>query len=240
MLFQMSLTRIFTIYIAQGIVWAVFLYLAIKILRRDKKRLNVVFAGFYISPVIGFSINFIYGPLTYVPLVLFLNYLTNFGIFYSPIFLVVFDLILLKSEKVINTTKQLLILAGFGIIMFCMIFFIITPGYGVIIENVGGNLTPVWSLPFFLYLVFAELIVTITIFYLSLLIYKKFQDETLKQKWKSFIYGFLCLIVFMYGIFVSNWLNDPIFRIGMGLTGIILAVISAFLIYRGVGRQLEK
>jgi hypothetical protein len=237
MLYQMSLTRIFTIYIAQGIVFAVFLYLAIKILRRDKKRLNVIFAGFYISPVIGFFINFIYGPLTYVPLVLFLNYLTNFGIFYSPIFLVVFDLILLKSEKVINTAKQALILVGFGIVMFCMIFFIITPGYGVTLDE---TLTPVWSVPFFLYLVFTELIVTITIFYLSLLIYKKFQDEALKQKWKSFIYGFLCLIVFMYGIFVSNTLNIPTFRIGMGLTGIILAIISAFLIYRGVGRQLEK
>ena len=238
----MSLTRIFTIYIAQGIVFAVFLYLAIKILRRDKKRLNVIFAGFYISPVIGFFINFIYGPLTYeyVPIILFLNYLTNFGIFYSPIFLVVFDLILLKSEKVINTAKQALILVAFGIVMFCMIFFIITPGYGVTIVNEGGNLTPVWSIPFFLYLVCTELIVTITIFYLSLSIYKKFQDETLKQKWKSFIYGFLCLIVFMYGIFVSNWLNNPTFRIGMGLTGIILAIISAFLIYRGVGRQLEK
>ena len=235
----MSLTRIFTIYIAQGIVFVVFLYLAIKILRRDKKRLNVIFAGFYISPVIGLFINFIYGPLTYVPLVLFLNYLTNFGIFYSPILLVVFDLILLKSEKVINTTKQILILVGFGIIMFCMIFFIIT-NYGVEIVNEGGNLTPVWFIPFFLYLVFVELIVTIIIFYLSLLIYKKFQDEALKQKWKSFIYGFLCLIIFMYGIFVSNTLNNSTFRIVMGGIGVILAIIAAFLIYRGVGRQLEK
>jgi hypothetical protein len=237
MLYQMSITRFFTIYIAQGIVFAVFLYLAIKILRRDKKRLNIIFAGFYISPVIGFFINFLYGPMTYVPLILFLNYLTNFGIFYSPIFLVVFDLILLKSEKVINTAKQALILVVFGVVMFCMIFFIITPGYGVTLDE---NLSPVWSLPFFWYLTGAELIVTITIFYLSLLIYKKFQDETLKQKWKSFIYGFLCLTVFMYGVFLSNTLNNPTFRIGMGLTGIILAIISAFLIYRGVGRQLEK
>jgi hypothetical protein len=237
MLYQMSITRFFTIYIAQGIVFAVFLYLAIKILRRDNKRLNIIFAGFYISPVIGFFINFLYGPMTYVPLILFLNYLTNFGIFYSPIFLVVFDLILLKSEKVINTAKQALILVVFGVVMFCMIFFIITPGYGVTLDE---NLSPVWSLPFFWYLTGAELIVTITIFYLSLLIYKKFQDETLKQKWKSFIYGFLCLTVFMYGVFLSNTLNNPTFRIGMGLTGIILAIISAFLIYRGVGRQLEK
>jgi len=233
----MSFTRFLTIYVAQGIVFAVFLYLAIKILRRDKKRLNVIFAGFYISPVIGFFINFIYGPLTYEPLILFLNYLTNFGIFYCPIFLVVFDLILLKSEKVINTTKQALILAAFGIVMFCMIFFIITPGYGVTLD---ANLSPVWSLPFFLYLTCAELVITITIFYLSFQIYKKFQDEEIKQKWKSFIYGFSCLIVFMYGIFISNLLNISTFRIVMGLIGIILAVISAFLIYRGVGKQLEK
>ena len=239
MLYQLTLTRIFTIYIAQGIVWAVFLFLAIKILRRDKKRLNVIFAGFYISPVIGFSINFIYGPLTDQAIVLFLNFLTNFGIFYSPIFLVVFDLILLKSEKVINTAKQAIILVVFGVVMFGMFFFLITPGYGVTL-NPSTNWSPEWSFPFFMYLVSAELVVTIAILYLSLVIYKKFEDQTLKQKWKSFIYGFFCLIVFMYGIFISNLLGIPIFRTIMGLIGIILAIISAFLIYRGVGKQLGK
>ena len=99
MYFQLTPGRIITVYIAQGVILLAFLYLAIRILLRDRKRLNVIFAGLYISPAIGVLINFIYAPLTDPSIVLILNFFTNFGFFYAPIFIVVFDLILLKSEK---------------------------------------------------------------------------------------------------------------------------------------------
>ena len=44
-LLQLSIGRFLTVYIAQGVVIAIFLYLAIKILLRDRKRLNNIFAG---------------------------------------------------------------------------------------------------------------------------------------------------------------------------------------------------
>ena len=237
-LFQLTAMRFITIYIAQGFIFAFFLFLAIKILKRDRKRLNVIFSGFYISPVIGFLVNFIYGPMTDVNLVLLLNFVTNFGIYYSAIFLVVFDLILLKSEKVITTAKQTLILLGYGIAMFCMIFFLFIPGAGV---TLNATWSPVWSLPFFIYVVLVVSIgAVIPFLYLSFQIYKKFEDDLLKKKWKYFIYGFCCLIVFMYGIFISNTLNDANFRAVMGLIGLILAVAGGYLMYTGIGRQLEK
>ncbi|MHA1106620.1 MAG: hypothetical protein ACTSPN_13025 [Promethearchaeota archaeon] len=237
-LFQLTTMRFITIYIAQGVIFATFLFFAIKILKRDRKRLNVVFSGFYISPVLGIFVNFIYGPMTDVNLVLLLNFVTNFGIFYSPIFLVVFDLILLKSEKVITTGKQTLILVAYGIAMFSMIFFLFIPGAGVTLNE---NWSPVWSLPFFIYVVSVVSIgAVIPFLYLSLQIYKKFEDDILKKKWKSFIYGFCCLIVFLYGIFVSNTLNIDIFRTVLGLLGLILALVAGYLMYNGVGRQLEK
>lgn len=237
-LFQLTAMRFLTIYIAQGFIFVFFLFLAIKILKRDRKRLNVIFSGFYISPVIGFLVNFIYGPLTDVNLVLLLNFVTNFGIYYSAIFLVVFDLILLKSEKVITTTKQILILLGYGIAMFCMIFFLFIPGAGV---TLNATWSPVWALPFFIYVVLVVSIgAVIPFLYLSFQIHKKFEDDLLKKKWKYFIYGFCCLIVFMYGIFISNTLNDATFRIIMGLIGLVLAIAGGYLMYTGVGRQLEK
>ena len=238
-LFQLTAMRIITIYIAQGFIFAFFLFLAIKILKRDRKRLNKIFAGFYISCVIGFFVNFIYGPMTDVTLVLLLNFVTNFGIYYSAVFLVVFDLILLKSEKVITTTKQTLILLGYGIAMFGMIFFLFIPGAGVTL-NVN-TWSPVWSLPFFIYVVLVvSLGAVIPFLCLSFQIYKKFEDNLLKKKWKFFIYGFCCLIVFMYGIFISNTLDNATFRIVMGLIGLVLAVAGGYLMYTGVGRQLEK
>jgi len=236
-----SFMRVLTIYVAQGLACIFLIFIAYKILKRDRKRLNLIFSGTYISAAVGLIINMIYGPIANEGVVLILNYLTNFGIFYSPIFLVVFDLILLKSEKVITTTKQLLILIGYGILMFCMIFFVITEDWGVTI-NEETKWSPVWELPFFLYLVLIESIAVLPLLYLSIQIYQKFEDDQLKKKWKYFIFGFCAFIIFMYAIFLSNLLGQkiPEIRTLMGATGLILAIAGGYLMYNGVGRQLEK
>jgi hypothetical protein len=234
--------RIITIYVAQGLVAVWFSYLAYKILKRDRKRLNVIFSGFYISAVIGLIFNFIYGPISHEGVILVLSYLTYFGVFYSPIFLVVFDLILLKSEKVITPLKQMILFISFGIFMFCLIFFIITPNWGVSL-NESTDWSPVWYPPFFLYLAIGEAIfVLIPVYYLSFQIYKKFEDEQLKQKWKFFIYGYSALVIFMYGIMISNFLAsfDINVRTIMGIIGLLSGISGGYLMYIGVGRQLEK
>ncbi len=231
--------RVLTIYGAQGLACVFLMFIAYKILKRDRKRLNLIFSGTYISAAIGLIINMIYGPIADEEVVLILNYLTNFGIFYSPIFLVVFDLILLKSEKVITTVKQLAILIGYGIAMFCMIFFVITEDWGVAI-NEETEWSPVWELPFFLYLVIIESIAVLPLLYLSIQIYQKFEDDQLKKKWRYFIFGFCAFIIFMYAIFLSNFLDISDVRTLMGGIGLILAIAGGYLMYNGVGRQLEK
>lgn len=233
----MSMIRIITIYVAQGFMCLFFLFLAFKILKRDRKRLNVIFSGFYISPAIGFIINFIYAPLTDVSVVLMLNFLTNFFIFYSSIFIVVFNLILLKSEKAITAGKQLIIFIVYGIAMFSMIGFLFFPGFGVTFNE---NWSPIWSFPFFIYVVVIETIGILPALYLSFQIYKKFEDEILKKKWKFFIFGLCLIFIFMYGIFISNTLNIDIFRTIIGVVGLILALLGAYMMYYGVGRQIQS
>jgi hypothetical protein len=149
---------------------------------------------------------------------------------------------LLKSEKYINTMKQLLILVGYGIFMFCMIFFALTPGWGVTL-NVSTGWAPVWKLPIFLYLIIGESIFAVgPIFYLSYRAYYKFEDEQLKKKWKNFIYGFGAYMIFLYTIFISNFLASygiNIRTIAVGI-GLICAIAGGYLMYIGVTRQLEK
>ncbi|MFX0075996.1 MAG: hypothetical protein ACFE96_11175 [Candidatus Hermodarchaeota archaeon] len=237
---QLTPTRILTVYVAQGIILFVFLYLALRILLRDRKRLNVFFAGLYISPPIGILMNFIYAPLTDETIVLVLNFIANATAIYAPIFIVVFDLILLKSEKIISTTKQLVILIGYGIAVLCAAIFHFTPSYGVTI-NASTNWSPVWSLPIFIY-VYAILtcFATIPAAYFSIKIYKKFEDEVLKKKWRFFIFGFIALMTFMYLIFLSNTLDNPTFRTLLGIVGLILALLGGLSMYYGVGRQIQK
>ncbi|MFX1477231.1 MAG: hypothetical protein ACFFCI_03780 [Promethearchaeota archaeon] len=240
----MDAARIFTVYVAQGILFAFFIFLAYKILKRDRKRLNIIFSLFYLSVAVGLLINFIYAPMEDVALesiVLILNFLTNFFISFSVVFLVIFELILLKSEKVVTFSKQLLVIVLYGVALFCMIFFlsIFTPGIGVTI-NAATFWKPKWELPFFIYVV---IVVTlggiIPTLYLAFRISKKFEDEVLKKKWKFFIIGLVALFIFMYAIYISNFLNNDTIRLVMGGLGLILEIIGGYLIYYGVGRSIE-
>lgn len=238
-LYQLDTTRAITIYGAQGILFAFFLFLAYKILKRDRKRLNVIFSLFYLSVIVGLFINFIYAPITDEFIVLILNFLTNFFIYFAPIFLVVFELILLKSEKVITFTKQLALITVYGVALFSMVFFLFVDGWGVILGP-STNWAPDWEIAFFIYVVIVVSLGCIvpTLFF-AVQISKKFEDETLKKRWKFFIIGVCALYIFMYGIFISNTLANPTFRTIMGALGLILALAGGYLIYYGVGKSIE-
>ena len=109
------------------------------------------------------------------------------------------------------------------------------------IARMQGFALIIWSPYFFLYVVLVETVgAIIPIYYLSIQIYKKFEDRVLQKKWKFFIYGFTALVIFMYGIFISNFLNNATFRLIMGIVGLILALGGGYMIYYGVGRSLSK
>ncbi|TXT65597.1 MAG: hypothetical protein BAJALOKI3v1_90040 [Promethearchaeota archaeon] len=54
MIMQLDLTRFIQVYIIQGLVIALYFFLAIRTIQRNKKRLNLIFSGFYFSIGIGF------------------------------------------------------------------------------------------------------------------------------------------------------------------------------------------
>ncbi len=235
-LMQLDLTRFIQVYIVQGIVGIIYLIIAYKILKRDTKRLNVILSLFYILGATGVFLNWIYAPLTDEPTVFILNFLTNYCFFLAPIFLVVFELILLKSEKMFTRQKQLLVIIIYGVIMFCSIFI---PN-GVTI-NASTDWKPVWSLPFFIYvIIFFSLLGLLPTFHYGFAVYKKFENEELKKKWKYYLIGIIGLAAFTIGTFFSNTLNDPTFRVMWAFVALPLIIISPILIYLGVGKQLKK
>ncbi|KKK40708.1 hypothetical protein LCGC14_0934410 [marine sediment metagenome] len=236
--FELTATRAFTVYGAQGILFAFLLFLAYKILNRDRKRLNIILSLYYLSVVIGLLVNFVYAPIEDDTIVRVLNFFANFFIFFAAIFLVIFELILLKSEKVITFPRQLLIILLYGIPLFCMILFVFVDGWGVTLNEDGA---PIWSFPFFIYLVLVVTLgMVIPTLYFALQVSKKFEDEFLRKRWKFFIIGVCALFIFMYGIFISNTLDIPIVRTAMGGLGLILAIAGGYLIYYGVGKSIEK
>ena len=234
----MNLTRFFIVYIAQGLVFFICVFLAFKTIKRDRKRLNLIFGLFYICIAFALFINFIYAPFEDAPFVLYLNFITNYSLFLCPIFILIFNLILLKSEKVITPKKQTIIIVVYGAVMFGTFFLLFGVNTGVEI-GAAPTFSPVWFPPFYIYAMIAFNFAWAVAIYLAVQIYRKFEDEQLKKKWKFWVIGILELLLFGDGNFTMNLLNIDILRTLWGIVGLILVITGSYLLYYGVGKQLS-
>ncbi len=234
--FQLDITRIIQVYVLQGFIAAFFFYLAYKVLKRDTKRLNLMFSLGFIFAASGILINFIYAPLTNEAVVIVLYYITIFVMFLFGAFFVIFVLMLLKSEKVITPKKQAIYIIIYFVAELCSVF--IPDGVTI---NASTEWKPVWSVAMFIYFVSVILILgMLPSLYYSIQIYKRFEDEQIKKRWKYFIYGIIGIYIFVIGTLFSNTLNVQTFRTIWSLIALIFVIASPLLMYYGVGRQIEK
>jgi hypothetical protein len=233
-LYQLDLPRFLQVYIVQGVVGIIWGYIAYRILKRGKKRLNLILVSFYFTGIMGIFLNFIYAPLTNEFWVYLLNFFTNFCFFVAPIFLVVFEIVLLKSNVLFGVKKQLFIVIGYGILL-CGIIFI--PGGVTISQNTDWK--PVWSITYFIYaVVVTSVFGTIPSLYFGLKIYKKFENYELRKRWILFIGGVIAIYIFTYGTFLSNTLNSDLFRSIWSVVALTLTISGPILLYYGVGKQI--
>ena len=234
---QMDLARFITVYIVQlgmGIIYIIF---GLIILKRDTKRLNQIFSTFYLLSASATIVNVIYVSFTINPLVKILNFVTYYLFCFAIVYLLVFTLIVLKSEKVFTVKKHNLIAVIYGGLLLGL-----APigWYGGITIDASTDWRPVWSLAFLLYaLIVISVCAIIPTLYYSIQVYKKFEDETIKKKWAYYILAIIIHFAILYLSSISNYLNDPSFRLLTSIAGLTLFA-TAFLLYYGVGRQMEK
>ena len=236
MILIMDIDRIIQVFVVQLGLGIVYLYIGLRVLKRDRKRLNQMIGGFYISVFIGMLLNVIYAPLETNPAVIILHLMTDFFLFFPAIFLLIFNLIILKSQKIIDTKKQILMMLGYGLLL--AVIAIIPEGV-LINESTGWR--PVWSLEFILYLmIFATLASCIPNFYTSIKIYQAFQDPELKRKWKYYIIGMAANYVLFYGTSIANYINVSSFRTTWAMISVLLILITSAGVYVGIGQQMSK
>jgi len=230
----MDFARFVQIYIVQGLFALFFLYMAYLVLKRGRKTLNLYIGSFYLSTTIGGIINMIYATIFNETIVFIMHFLTYFLFCFSMIFILIFVLILVKPAKQIKFNLQLLILIIFGLLIMGLL---LIPN-GIII-NASTNWKPDWNWYFLIYSVITctSIVIIPTIFY-SIKIYRKFESEYLKKKWKYFLIGISAYFFLYYGTSLSNTLNDDTFRFIWSLIS-LPTLIALYLIYYGVGRQLE-
>ena len=227
--------QVFIIFLGGGIF---FLLLAILILRKGNSRSNITITGFFIFIFLGGLLNGIYALLTThfdENTVVTLHILTYFFFCYAQIFLLLSNLIMLKSERLFTLNKQLIIMGVYGALLF--ILFFIPEGVRI---NESTHHRPQWNFLFFIYaniiwIGFAMIPTMIT----SIQIYKKLEDKTLKKRWLMYFIGTIMIYIELFGVGVLILINDPYLRQIWNIYDVSV-LFGAFLIYYGIVRQLKE
>ncbi len=210
------------------------------LIRNPKNRLNQVILLFYISSLVGFSTNFVYVTFTIESLenlASFLNILSIYFACFSMGVLLLFLTLLNNPRMYSNTTSQIGILFIYTVTLLALFF--IPEGSKVEILEDGTQLSPVWNLPFTMY-VFLILIITFVIsLFQSHKVYKMFSNPILAKKFKYFVLGLLILHYLPMGATFANFLNIYIVRVVYSITAFFVN-IGFILIYLGIGVSIKE
>ncbi|MHA2471745.1 MAG: hypothetical protein ACXAES_00780 [Promethearchaeota archaeon] len=230
----MDLARFLQIYVIQGGFALFFIFMAYLILKRSRRSTHLYLGGFYLSSTIGAVINIVYANIFNATIVYVLHFITYYILCFSLGFLFIFVLILIKPIDKFPKKKQAFILIVYAVLLLGLL--LIPDGIKI---NKSTNWKPNWSWIFFIYSVVlcSSICILPTGFY-SAKIYKKFENGHLKRKWKYLLLGVSAYFFLYYGTTLSNTLHNDVFRLLWSLVS-LPTLISLFLIYYGVGRQLE-
>ncbi len=225
-------------FVVHGIILASFLFIAYKVLKRNRNWLHVTLSGFFISSSTGFAFNMIFVLLSadpYSKIVVTLYYFTMFFLLTGSFFLTLFVITLLKTEMVLSKQKQLLILFTYSVLLFTMVFI---PN-GVKIDS-STNWNPAYSIyyGYFLLAMFTAFSVIPQLVF-AYKIYKSFESEYLIKRWKFFVIGIIFFYIISYGTVIYNILDIQAIRTIFSFISLGLTIMGAILIYYGVGKLEE-
>ena len=231
-----QIDRVFGIFIIQPIVILFFIYIVIRILKRNRNLLTITLSTFYILSAAGFIINifFLIGTLLPVDLTLILSilyYITSFLVIFSQIFLVIF-LFLLKQQD-FSSKSYILLTSFYG--LGCLLILLIPGGIDL---GIHTNWIPRYSwIVLIIFYIFFSLIIFIPTIYLLTKLFISFQDRDLRRKFFLFMIGIFSMLISVYGIVLYNTWHDPTFRAIWSIIS-LMVIPAGLLIYNGIGQNL--
>jgi hypothetical protein len=188
----------------------------------------------------GSVLNIIYYLISFEGLeilVSFLHILAYIFFLLGFVFLLMFNLLILKSEKVFVPRKQTILILGY--IALFSVLFVVGLGFNGVLLNPSNDWTPEWSLPFFITsLILAIPFLIVPIIYYSSKILQEMQDKTVRGKWKIFMLGVVIYSLVLIGTALVNFLNIAEIRQIWSIFALIL-FLMVFTIYYGVGKQIK-
>jgi len=234
---SIDLSDLVIIFISQLILASIFLFIAIKLLKRTRPRPIITLSILYFLLIAGFIFNIIHVIIRTIHpenvlLLEVIYFLTFYPLLFAPIFLLTFIISILKLGDVFTLKKQLIITLIYGFVT--LLIFFIPDGI-----TFTEQWQPIYSWAFFaaIYTSFTIFITIPTIWYSRRLV-KTFQDKILKKKLITFLIGVFAMYSVIYGgVLYLTWQN-PLFRTIWSVVTFFLMIPSGILIYLGIGREL--
>jgi len=234
---SIDLSGIVIIFISQLILATIFLFIAIKLLRRTRPRPIITLSILYFLLIAGFIFNILHVIIRTihpenVVLLKVIYFLTFYPLLFAPIFLLTFIISILKLGDVFTIKKQLIITLIYGFVT--LLIFFIPDGI-----TFTEQWQPIYSWAFFtaIYTSFTIFITIPTIWYSRRLV-RTFQDKILKKKLITFLIGVFAMYSVIYGAVLYLTWQNPLFRTIWGVVTFFLMIPSGILIYLGIGREL--
>jgi hypothetical protein len=235
----MSLIRFLTIYGFQlGVGGTFLLFMAVQMLRKSRRRVNVNAALFFVSVLAALVLNAIYAGISVEPLSGVVRFLHIFSYYFfgvGQVFLLTLNLTLLRGES-FGVKRQ----AGVSIVyllLLSLLFFVGMSGGVRIGPDTEWN--PEWSLPFFtLALVLYLPPLSIPGLVTSLAVLLKLSSRSFRRRWGFFVAGLLMYLSMCTGIAVTNFLADPDIRGIWAFFVLALTATANFSVYYALRSRL--
>ena len=232
-----ELPRLLIVFIPQLILASMFLFIAIKLLKRNRLRSIITLSMFYIFSATGLIFNAIFLLIAaFLPenavLLQVIYFLSFYPMLFSPIFILTFIVSLLKLEFVFTIKKQLIVTVIYSLVIFIIYF---APGGITFIDQ----WRPVyhWNFSMLVFIFYSGYIVIPTLLYSRRLI-RTFEDKILKKKLITFIIGVIGMFSSVYGVLLYITWKNPLFRSLWSIITVLIIIPSAIFIYYGIGREL--
>lgn len=234
MIFQGS-ERLIVVFFSQTFIIILFALLGFIIIKRNRKRSTITLFAFYSLLGVGLFMNIIF--ILTIPsndhIIISIVYnITSYFIIFPFIFILIFINVILKMEESFTLRKITIIIAIYGIL--CWTLYLLPGGI-----TFTSNWTPVYSIPFFIYLfvIFTSYLTIPTIIY-SIRLYTLFKARNLKNKLRLFLSGVFIMLAVVYGAIYFNTTSEVIFKTLWSIFAFFMEIAAGVLVYYGVGKDL--
>ncbi|MHA1674820.1 MAG: hypothetical protein ACTSYI_14490 [Promethearchaeota archaeon] len=241
-------TVILQVFLIYGLIFILFLFLAIKALIRKRNRVSITLSMVFLIPALGILTNILYRAIDTYEFNLIGNKITIVLSCLGLINIYFFSKIITDSQKGFSLQKQIIIFIIYAALL-SVLFFIpnaVEFEYDGLPGIDGYNSrdldpldlgVPVWSTTFFLYgLILSQLIVA----FLMITVVKQYQSigkgSVYGRKYIQTLIGMILMDMVIVGSFVFNYVNTPIGRQINLYIGICI-IPAAILLYLGLKEE---